>query len=159
MSTVTVSTGLQRAAMLTPFRAAGRSYLTGDYGAVCSYPPDMPEQFREAQRRRNLAYMSTGARNEPADAVRYYVTSYGVPIAWVTLDGRTHYIDDVQPFWYREVTDSPAQTATMTRHIDAIRASWPDRFVMNSQGDPEFRRYPDGTWQPLPADEPSIVNV
>lgn len=140
----TVTEGLRRAAMLTPFATRSASNLRGDCGAVCSHIGSMPERFRDAQSRRHHAYMTTGSRNQPADAVRYFVTSYGVPIAWVTLDGRTHYAQG----WSRAQEESRA----MLRHQAAIRASWPDRFVMDSQGDPQFRRYPDGTWQPLPAE-------
>src|SRR5688572_13177758 len=106
MSTTTVRTALDRIARLIPVRAAGSSYLTGDYAAVCTPWQTLPEQFQAAQRERTAHYLShheppsygrvpDGDAAELAErAPRYIVTSYGVPIAWVTLDGRTHYVDD-----------------------------------------------------------------
>ena len=132
MSTVTVSTGLQRAARLIPFRARG-ACLTGDYGAVLSPVNSVPEMFREAQAERTAYYCDPangweqGFRCKPDHAPRYWVTSYGVVIAWVTLDGRTH---------YAHVADGSEHSAARLRHQSAIRASWPERFVMNSEGDP-----------------------
>lgn len=132
MPKITVRDGFQRAARLIPFNAGN---LRGDYAAVCSPASTVPEQFREAQQHRTKVYFRTGARNLPGDAPRYYVTSYGVPIAWVTLDGRTHasHIGE-----WGDISD--AQQRTMMRHQEAVFASWPDRFEMDSQGDPVFVR-------------------
>jgi hypothetical protein len=141
MSTVTVTTGLDRAARLIPFRTAGASRLTGEYGAVLSPAETMPEQFRQGQRDRTAYYLAPangweqGFRCKPDHAVRYYVTSYGVPIAWVTLDGRTHFADDSA--MARGLGFATYHTAdAMRRHREAIRASWPERFAINGEGDP-----------------------
>lgn len=126
----TVAEGLRRAAHLIPFHAAGSSNLRGEYGAVCTPAATVPARFREAQAERTHYYRTARAglarRAYPGHAPRYWVTSYGVPIAWVTLDGRTH---------FTKIPNDPAWR-TMRKHRDAIRASWPARFAMDSQGDP-----------------------
>lgn len=144
MSTTTVTEGLSRAANLIPFRAAGASRLTGEYGAVCTPAVTVPEQFRAAQEERTAYYMShdwtEGHRSKPDHAPRYWVTSYGVPIAWVTLDGRTHFAPDWELVSYPNGDPIDAsQFRTMLRHRDVIRAAWPARFLMNSMGDPVGR--------------------
>jgi hypothetical protein len=138
----TVAEGLQRAARLTPFATRSASNLAGNYGAVCSPWQTMPAELQQAQRDRTAYYMSHGPeegnRSQPDHAPRYYVTSYGVLIAWVTLDGRTHYAEGIG--------ENIVQAKAMWRHRDAIRASWPERFVMDSQGDPIGRLGIDGRY-------------
>jgi hypothetical protein len=137
MTTVTVTTGIDRASRLIPFHA---THLRGDYGAVLSFAGDMPEQLREAQQRRRETYMTTGSRTEPADAPRYFVTSYGTLIAWVTLDGQTHFatlIPSGRNPRTGALVDTPRDRA-MQRHQEAIRAAWPQRFTMNGMGDPRI---------------------
>ena len=144
MTTTTVSTALDRIARLIPVRAAGSSHLTGDYAAVCTPWQTLPEQFQAAQRDRTAFYMTHGGRvpNGPdggdelaTRAPRYVVTSYGVPIAWVTLDGRTHFAD---------LSGGDSKPRAMWRHQTAIRAAWPERFALDGMGDPQTCLYPDG---------------
>jgi hypothetical protein len=146
MTAVTVTKGLQRAARLIPFRTRSASNLAGEYGAVCTPVQTVPAQFREAQAERTAYYMdpangyAEGFRSKPDHAPRYWVTSYGVPVAWVTLDGRTHYAtrEALTEAWnaHRTARYSGAALFAMLRHRDAIRASWPERFAMDSMGDP-----------------------
>lgn len=136
----TVAEGLRRASHLIPFHAAGSSNLQGEYGAVCTPASTVPARFRDAQEERTAYYLShtweEGNRCKPDHAPRYWVTSYGVPIAWVTLDGRAHFADD-ETLRAASLSDwRVRQLAAMTKHRDAIRASWPARFAMNSEGDP-----------------------
>lgn len=138
MSRVTVTIGIDRAARLIPFDAGN---LRGDYAAVCSPVQTVPAELQDAQRERTAFYMShtweEGNRTNPPHAPRYFVTSYGRLIAWVTLDGRTHKVPD----W--DLTDygngdptEPHVWRTMRRHRDAITALWPEQFEMDSMGDP-----------------------
>jgi hypothetical protein len=153
MATATVTTGLQRAARLIPFRAAGPSRLTGEYGAVCTPAVTVPAELRQGQEDRTAHYLATrgpSARSKPDHAPRYWVTSYGVVIAWVTLDGRTHYADDAD--LSRGLSHVyPATVRTLIRHRDTIRAAWPGRFAMNSEGDPIYLRNEGGVYGFAPA--------
>jgi hypothetical protein len=74
--------------------------------------------------------MSTGDRTAPAHALRYLVRSYGVPIAWVTLDGRVHWADDLD---IGAVAPHMPRFRTMLRHRDAVLARWPQRFALNDE--------------------------
>lgn len=126
---LTVADVIARAGNLIPnARAASPSRLSTHAAWVLTDPATLPEPFRAAQEARTIVYLATGSRTEPGHAVAYWVTSYGTPIAWVTLDGRTHYADDVDclPF--------TRQHSTVIRHRDAIRAVWPERFLVDSQG-------------------------
>lgn len=105
-----------RARNLTPFET---KTLRGDYAAVCSPVRTMPEQLRGAQQRRTETYMSGGGRMSPPDAPRYYVTSSGALIAWVTMDGGVHYVAD------------ETLTRTARRHLALIRTVWPTRFAVS----------------------------
>ena len=132
MSRTTVATALQRIAMLTPVTATGPSRLTGDGVYVCTPVVTVPDDFRAAQELRTAIYMKTGRRDARGFHVRqvaprYIVTSYGVPIAWVTLDGRTH---------YAHVADGSEHSGARLRHQAAIRAAWPERFRLDEMGDP-----------------------
>lgn len=117
MSTVTLATGIDRAARLIPFRATN---LRGDYAAVCSPVATLPPELQDLQRERSATYLATGDRTAPGHAPAYYVTSNGQLIAWVSLDGRAHYTD-WQTWGIR--MDSP-RARMMVRHQDAIRAAW-----------------------------------
>jgi len=122
MSRVTVTEGLRRATHLIPFDAAN---LSGQGVYVCTPVSTIPEQFRKSQTTRNAVYMRTGHRSSPGYAPMYVVTSYGTPIAWVSLDGRTHFAsrDDVLA-----TAQSVARAQAMSRHRDTLRANWPTRF-------------------------------
>lgn len=120
MSKIRISDVSARVRNLTPFDAGN---LKGDYAAVLSPPDPMPHELRDGQLRRIKTYMATGDRNAPLDAPRYYVTSYGKLVAWVTMDGQTHYVDPI------------ALDRTQTRHQSIVRAEWPTRFAAN---DPLF---------------------
>jgi hypothetical protein len=132
-----LTTAVDRIAHLIPtYRSPN---LVGKGVWVLTPPSELPEAFEPSQRMRNHEYRTTGSRTTPGYATRYLVTSYGVPIAWVSLDGRTHFLDDVQPHWSREVTDSPARVRAIGRHIDAVRAVWPDRFELDDDGEVSSR--------------------
>lgn len=135
MTTVTVATGIDRAARLIPFYADN---LRGDYAAVCSPVRAMPEPLREAQRIRTNTYMRTGSRTEPGFAPRYYVTSYDKLIAWVSLDGKTHYAPVLPSEAMNTGRPLTPRERAMLRHRDAIQARWPAFFRMTDQGDPIY---------------------
>lgn len=151
----TVRTALDRIARLIPTypQTASPSRLKGDGVWVLSYshPSEhdvhpLPPELADAQRRRTAAYLAGESRTSVPEAPRYVVWSYGVPIAWVTLDGRTHYIhmtqmDEESGEFSRPDTlaDLPMSALrTIKRHRDAIRASWPDRFGIDRDGEPSY---------------------
>jgi hypothetical protein len=119
MSYTLVRDAADRARNLTPFATGPYPLigLHGTYAAVCSSLATTPEELRELQAERTKAYMSTRgpeSRTTPGHAPRYYVTSSGKVIAWVALDGTTHY---------------PEVTGPMRlRHQAMIRAAWPEKF-------------------------------
>ena len=136
MTTTTVRTAHDRIARLTPVRSAT---LRGDYLAVCSPGSDAPAFLAVEHQDRRATYRRTGARNLPGYAPRYYVTYQGMLLAWVTLDGKTHYAEklDARDILGRRDNDHVrAAFRTAWRHQDRIRNTWPERFVMDSQGDP-----------------------
>jgi hypothetical protein len=110
-----------RAVNLIPFDAGS---IRGEGAYVCTPSVTVPAQLRQAQEDRTAFYMSnhteeTGyGRMGPDHGPRYYVTSRGQLIAWVTLDGRTHYTTSV--------------TGLAARHQAMIRAAWPTRFTLTS---------------------------
>lgn len=124
MTHTLVRDAAQRARNLIPFRtdtypARG---LTGEYAAVCTPVCTVPTELQQAQADRTAFYLANNTeetgygRRGPAYGPRYYVTSRGLLIAWVTLDGQTHYAAD------------DALSTTARRHRDMIRAAWPTRF-------------------------------
>jgi hypothetical protein len=154
MSTTTVTTALNRIARLTPVRARGASYLTGDYAAVCTPAVIVPEAhgLRQAQQERTAWYLShheaptygrvpndaegPGGDALAARAPRYVVTSYGAPIAWVTLDGRTHYGTPASDVARVINQYGSAAWRAAVRHREAISEAWPERFQLDEMGDP-----------------------
>jgi hypothetical protein len=118
-----------RARNLTPFQTDTypRRGLTGDYAAVCTPVQTVPGPLQQAQADRTAFYMSnhtedTGyGRRGPAHGPRYYVTSRAQLIAWVTLDGQTHF------------TDEGELPPLARKHQAMIRAAWPTRFATNSR--------------------------
>jgi hypothetical protein len=104
-----------RAANLTPFDAGS---IRGDYAAVCSPVSSIPRALQSAHVERHDTYMATGARMSPGNGPRYFITSGGTLIAWVTLDGHTHYAKHLTPLEYK--------------HQAMIRAAWPVRFTLTS---------------------------
>lgn len=105
----------RRATNLTPFDAGT---LRGDYAAVCTPAQSVPTQLRRAHMERHDAYMNGQGRTTPDHAPRYFVTSKGQLIAWVTLDGRTHYTSSLVPL--------------ARKHQDMVRAAWPTRFAVTA---------------------------
>lgn len=134
-SGMTIGTALERIAHLVPtYRSP---VLKGEGVWVLTSPAELPPELRALQAERTAYYMShdwtEGHRTNPPEAPRYVVTSYSVPIGWVSLDGRTH---------FPAVTGSrSARTAAIRRHQEAVRAVWPERFALNSEdGDVTSRR-------------------
>ncbi len=126
-----LTTAVDRIAHLIPtYRSPN---LVGDGVWVLTSPSELPEQFREAQEERTGAYSAFGDRTVPSYAPRYVVTSYGVLIAWVTLDGRTHYAED----WsiIDHVYGNVRRLRTVQRHRAAVRAVWPERFELDEDGE------------------------
>lgn len=111
-----VRDGVGRAARLIPFDAGT---LRGDGVWVLTPAATVPERFAELQRARSEAYLSTGDRSAPLDALRYVVTYCGEPIAWITLDGVTH-----------TAADGEISSPVARRHRDAMAAALPERFRM-----------------------------
>ena len=76
----------------------------------------------------------------PPHAPSYYVTSYGVLIGWVTLDGRTHVAtdDDIRRdlAGLRACQRGLARERAIIRHRDMVRAVWPERMGRDAMGDP-----------------------
>jgi hypothetical protein len=130
---MTITTALDRITHLIPTYLSPN--LVGDGVWVCTPAETLPEQFRASQEERTAVYLTPHLnplvrRTQPDHALRYLVTSYGVPIAWVTLDGRTHYADDPRtPGGY---TSGPRYRA-MLRHRNAVRAAWPARFALDPE--------------------------
>jgi hypothetical protein len=114
MSKIRIKDVATRVRHLTPFDAGN---LKGNYAAVLSPISLMPRELQDGQRRRTETYMASGDRNAPLDAPRYYVTSYGELVAWVTMDGQTHYVDPI------------ALDRTQAGHQSIVRAEWPIRFA------------------------------
>jgi hypothetical protein len=132
MSTVTVTEAVRRAGRLIPVRS---SSVRGDYAAVCTSPSELPRAFRAAQAERHETYMTTGARNLPASAPRYVVTYRGMPVAWVNLDGTTHFATELSA----SDSDIPSSARVFQRawQVQAeLQRTWPERFDMDSMGDP-----------------------
>jgi hypothetical protein len=128
---MTLATALQRIARLTPASSAN---VTGQGAYVLTPSARLPEPLRAAQEARTHHYLTTSgpeARTGPANAPAYFVTSYGVLIAWVTLDGQTHYAHRSTLSGMR----SP-QGRAQRRHQNAVRASWPERFPLARDGEP-----------------------
>jgi hypothetical protein len=122
---VTVTSAVQRIGNLSPFVRSANLQASGAF--VCSPASEVPDPLRVAHEERHAFYMSHSgpdARTAPPHAPAYYVTSYGVLIAWVTLDGQTHYADDV-------VNDG--RKTTRLRHQAAVRAVWPERFIFDGE--------------------------
>lgn len=148
---MTIATALQRIENLTPTYLS--PVLKGEGVYVLSSPAELPEEFRAAQKERTEHYMTaedrTTARTLPGHAPRYIVTSYGLPIAWVTLDGRTHYTENLGNHF------EGARLRAVRRHQDAVRAAWPERFGLDADGDASrrvpagFRRDDDGELHPV----------
>lgn len=114
MSKIRIKDVATRVRNLTPFDAGN---LKGDYAAVLSPIATTPRELQDGQRRRTETYMASGDRNAPLDAPRYYVTSYGELIAWVTMDGQVHY--------------RTSNTPRTAKHQSIVRAEWPTRFAVN----------------------------
>lgn len=137
MTTVTVSTALDRITRLIPVRSAT---LWGDSVWVLTSPGILPVQFRDVQRERTAHYMSDPdpltARTAPFYAPRYFVTYSGVLIAWVTLNGHTHFTSPREVCQTLDVPYGSPTGRAVFRHVDTIRAAWPAAFTMDSQGDP-----------------------
>jgi hypothetical protein len=137
MPNTLVRDAARRAVNLIPFQTDTYPLrgLTGNYAAVCTPIQTVPAELQQAQAERTEHYMTHyGAedrRMAPAHAPRYYVTSGGTLIAWVTLDGRTHYTPDVTQEQDGTVTLS-GLTPTQRRHREMIRAAWPVRFTLTS---------------------------
>jgi hypothetical protein len=130
---MTITTALQRIERLIPTYLS--PILKGEGVWVLTSPAELPEEFRQAQEERTRHYMTTDdratARTAPGHAPRYIVTSYTVPIAWVTVDGRTHYAEGAAMGEGR----TSARWRAIRRHQDAVRAVWPERFGINADGD------------------------
>lgn len=109
MSRVTITEGVRRSGMLTPFDAGT---LRGEGAYVCSPVATVPEPLRALQRRRTDEYMTTGHRDRPDEAPRYYVTSGGTLLAWVEISG-----------WPR-FTDARELSAVQQRHQRRVRDAW-----------------------------------
>jgi len=109
-----------RARNLIPFDAGS---IRGDYAAVCSPVSDLPAELQAAHLERHNAYMAGEGRMTPDHGPRYYVTSGGRLIAWVTLDGLAHHAptDDLSPL--------------QRKHQAMIRNVWPTRFAPSVIGD------------------------
>lgn len=137
----TVATALARIANLTPTypQTSSPSRLKGEGVWVLSYAygneaHPLPTDLADAQRRRTASYMAGGTRTDVPEAPRYVVWSYDEPIAWVTLDGRTHF-----PLLSRIDPSRRVHIRTMQRQQDAIRASWPESFGIDRDGEPSYR--------------------
>lgn len=131
-SGMTIAMAVARIANLIPtYRSP---VLKGDGVYVLTPADTLPEQFRAAQRDRTAHYMTTmdgpTARTKPDHAPRFVVTSYGAVICWVTLDGRTHYADLRDPVTLPMSARGPARVRAVRRHLDAVRAVWPERFTL-----------------------------
>lgn len=111
---VSVSKAPGLIANLTPFRAGN---LRGDAVAVLSappsvagLPPEVGERLREAQMERSRRYLAGEGREAVQDAPQYIVTSYGIPVAWVTVAGEV-------------ILPDAELSGTMRRHQDMARAA------------------------------------
>jgi hypothetical protein len=138
MSTRTlVRDAAARAANLIPFQTDTYPLrgLTGNYAAVCTPVQTVPAELQRAQAERTEHYMTHyGAedrRMAPAHAPRYYVTSGGRLIAWVSLDGRTHYTPDVTQEQDGTVTLT-GLTPLQRKHRDMIAKAWGPRVAVTS---------------------------
>lgn len=145
-----LTTALSRIENLIPtYRSPN---LVGNGAWVLTHPSEVPEYLRVEQRDRNVAYTRTGDRNAPAYAPRYFVTSYGVLIAWVTLDGRTHYAS-AEDIHVATENVSVRRYRTVIGHRNSVRAAWPARFVTGVDGEvtslPEITDHP---FEPTPVD-------
>jgi hypothetical protein len=132
---MTLATALQRIARLTPASSAN---VTGQGAYVLTPSARLPEPLRAAQEARTHHYLTTSgpeARTGPAHAPAYVVTSYGVLVAWVTLDGQTHYTTWADLARTMEHLSSVRRHAVI-RHLQAVRASWPMRFPLARDGEP-----------------------
>ncbi|MFC4089334.1 hypothetical protein [Micromonospora sp. GCM10011541] len=101
-------------ANLVPFKAGN---LRGEAVAVLSAPPTtsgLPAEYaarlREAQIERTQRYLAGAGRDAVQDAPRYIVSSYGLPVAWVTLAGEV-------------VVPPVTHTGTIARHQRIARAA------------------------------------
>jgi hypothetical protein len=128
---MTITTALDRITHLIPTYLSRN--LVGDGVWVCTPAETLPEQFRWLQRERTAFYLSPeGSRVGPDRGLRYIVTSYGVPIAWVTLDGRTHYTGNADILSAPEAKPV-GRLRAIIRHRDAVRAAWPARFALDPE--------------------------
>ncbi len=135
-----LTTAVDRIAHLIPTYRSRNLVGTGVW--VLTPPTEVPEYLRVEQRDRNVQYMRTGDRTAPSYAPRYVVTSYGVLIAWVTLDGRTHYASDAEVTAGAgpTVNGTSARRRAIARHLSAVRAVWPERFALDPEdGEVTFR--------------------
>jgi hypothetical protein len=122
-----------RAANLIPFQTDTYPLrgLTGNYAAVCTPVQTVPVELQAAHLERHNAYMAGEGRMTPDHGPRYYVTSGGQLIAWVTLDGRTHYIGNVR--LEQDGTVTPiGLTPTQRKHRDMIAKVWGPRVAVTS---------------------------
>lgn len=104
-----------RATNLIPFDAGT---IRGDYAAVCSPVSDLPRALQSAHIVRHNTYIADGSRMSPGYAPRYFVTTRGELVAYVSLDGHVHF---------------PSVAGTLAaKHQDMIRAAWPTRFTLTS---------------------------
>jgi hypothetical protein len=136
MTRTLVRDAAARARNLTPFQtdtypAKG---LTGNYAAVCTPVQTVPAELQAAHLERHNAYMTGEGRMTPDHGPRYYVTSGGRLIAWVSLDGKTHIVPDVDTAPDGSVILT-GLTPTQRKHRDLITAAWPTRFAPNVIGD------------------------
>lgn len=130
-SGMTIKTAVERIARLIPtYRSP---VLKGDGVWVLTSPAELPPELRTVQEERTRHYMTatdgTG-RTMPGHAPRYIVTSYGMLIAWVSLDGRTHFPSGAA---IGEGLHAPARWAAIRRHQEAVRGVWPDRFALDEE--------------------------
>lgn len=111
---VKVSEAAKFIAIGCPFIAGN---LRGESVGVLSAPPvtsglpaEYADRLREAQMELTLQYLAGGDRDAVKDAPRYIVSSYGMPVAWVTIGG------DV-------VIPSVTHSRTTARHQRMARAA------------------------------------
>jgi hypothetical protein len=117
-----------RAANLTPFQTDTYPLrgLTGNYAAVCTPVETVPAELQAAHLERHNAYMASEGRMTPGHGPRYYVTSRGVLVAWVTLDGTAHYATD------EAIRNATYYPALPMRHREMIRKAWGTRVAVTS---------------------------
>ena len=142
MSKVSQATGIDRAARLTPFDA-GRLVGRGVYvlsGADAIPGRGHARELQRLQAARREAYLAEGGTRTsgPQDAPVYVVSYRDMVIAWVSMDGRTHYASELSHPGYG-TGGFPTRERAFERAwaLQAeLQRMWPATFRLSRDGHP-----------------------